>query len=473
MGDGDRSRTDTSFALLSALGERLAGSNPCYLAALDLKTRRHRAPVETQHCSQEEPRRVASRADQSSEAIGVGTSTRLPSLDALRGIAAFWVVLHHCWASSAAAIALGPALRFTPLRLFWGARPPVIFFFVLSGFVLALPHLRGKRPSYFSFVVQRACRIYLPFAASILLSLAAAILLAAGPTSGATAFFDDIWSGVSPGLVGAHLLMTGVIGETNLDSPMWSLVQEMRISVVFPLLVTVALAAGWKRTVLAGAGVFGAAWWSLHHLGQDEFGYYAAVSSAASGLLTVYFLLPFVIGITLAINRDTLVRAIRNVGPLGKAALWAAAASALLAPPLSAGLDALYSLGAGLLIALVLSTPAAATALGVSPLQWLGRISYSLYLIHIPVLAAAVHLLRPHLPLEWIIALTPLLSVLAAQAMFRLVEAPSIRLGRRLAGLAGRGVRLRLAVPPALQKMATPLMAQRGGDAPADTSSRG
>jgi peptidoglycan/LPS O-acetylase OafA/YrhL len=369
--------------------------------------------------------------------VGVAPSKRLTSLDALRGIAALWVVLHHCWASSAAAIALGPMLRLTPLRLLWGARPPVIFFFVLSGFVLTLPFLRARKPPYVSFIVQRACRIYLPFAASIAVSLAAAMLLGAGPTPGATALFNDIWSAVSPRLVAAHLLMTGVIGETNLNSPMWSLVQEMRVAVIFPLLVALAVAAGWKRIGLAAAGVFGAAWLSLHYLGQDAFGYYAAVSPAASVLLTAYFLLPFVIGITLAIHREALVAAFRGAGPRRKPMLWAASAAALLVPPLSAGVELFYSLGAGLLIVLVLATPAAATALGAPPLQWLGRVSYSLYLIHIPVLAAAVHLLRAHLPLEWIIAAVPLLSLLAAQAMFRLVEAPSIRLGRRLAERAG------------------------------------
>jgi peptidoglycan/LPS O-acetylase OafA/YrhL len=393
--------------------------------------------------------------------VGVATSKRLTSLDALRGVAAFWVVLHHCWASSAAAIALGPALRLTPLRLLWGARPPVIFFFVLSGFVLTLPFLRARarKPPYVSFIVQRACRIYLPFAASIAFSLAAAILLGAGPTPGATALFNDIWGAVSLRLVAAHLLMTGVIGETNLNSPMWSLVQEMRVSVIFPLLVALAVAAGWKRMGLAAAGVFGAAWLSLHYLGQDAFGYYAAVSPAASVLLTAYFLLPFVIGITLAIHREALVAAFRSAGPRRKAMLWAASAAALLVPPLSAGVDLFYSLGAGILIVLVLGTPAAATALGAPPLQWLGRVSYSLYLIHIPVLAAAVHLLRAHVPLEWIIAAVPLLSLLAAQAMFRLVEAPSIRLGRRLAERAGARH---------VSALAAALRSRRHGEAPLD-----
>jgi peptidoglycan/LPS O-acetylase OafA/YrhL len=383
---------------------------------------------------------VASRPDHSPEPTGApggGGSTRLVSLDALRGIAALWVVLHHCWASSAAALALNPVLRLTPLRLLWSARPPVIFFFVLSGFVLALPQLRSQRPRYVPFIVQRACRIYLPFAAGIVLSLAAAMLLAARPVTGTTALFNDIWSGLSLRVVGDHFLMTGVIGETNLDSPMWSLVEEMRVSLVFPLLVTFAVAAGWRRTGLAATGLYALTWLALHELGQDGAGYYAAVSPAASVVLTVYFLLPFVIGITLAIHRDALVTAFRDAGPWRQAALWAAAAAALLIPPLSAGVDAPYSLGGGLLIVLVLGTPAAARLLGARPLQWLGRVSYSLYLIHVPVLAATVHLLHPHLKLEWILAAVPFLSLLAAEGMYRLVEAPSIKLGRRLTSRGG------------------------------------
>ena len=99
---------------------------------------------------------------------------RLPSLDALRGMASLVVVVSHCYL-------LIPEARRATLDASWASylllplyngSAAVVVFFVLSGFVLSLPSWRGSVPSYPRFVVRRFCRIYLPFAASILLALA-------------------------------------------------------------------------------------------------------------------------------------------------------------------------------------------------------------------------------------------------------------------------------------------------------------
>jgi len=75
-------------------------------------------------------------------------------------------------------------------------------------------------------------------------------------------------------------------------------------------------------------------------------------------------------------------------------------------------------------------------------------------------------LLRAHLPLEWIIAAVPLLSLLAAQAMFRLVEAPSIRLGRRLADRAGARHVSAFSIAPPSRRHEAPLAALSADDLP-------
>jgi hypothetical protein len=81
-------------------------------------------------------------------------SGRLPSLDGLRGVAALIVVVHHTLLTvpslSVAYFLDGPAavrgskawwLSWTPLHLIWAGGEAVIVFFVLSGFVLALPYV--------------------------------------------------------------------------------------------------------------------------------------------------------------------------------------------------------------------------------------------------------------------------------------------------------------------------------------------
>ncbi len=71
------------------------------------------------------------------------------------------------------------------------------------------------------------------------------------------------------------------------------------------------------------------------------------------------------------------------------------------------------------------------------PLQYLGRISYSLYLIHYPVsclVAAAGFRLTGYAPLPaalWL-ALALVMSIAAAQLLYVLVERPSLQLSRRL-----------------------------------------
>ena len=66
------------------------------------------------------------------------------------------------------------------------------------------------------------------------------------------------------------------------------------------------------------------------------------------------------------------------------------------------------------------------------PLLWLGRISYSVYLWHVPVLVAAQRL-PAHLPSGLLLVLALLVTAVVAQVSYRLVERPGIRLGARLA----------------------------------------
>lgn len=79
------------------------------------------------------------------------------------------------------------------------------------------------------------------------------------------------------------------------------------------------------------------------------------------------------------------------------------------------------------------------TWLGFAPIQFLGRISYSLYLIH-PLVAVRVRGVGRRVfgmeqtPLEWTIVVLAAfaVSILAAVALYRLVERPALRLAHRI-----------------------------------------
>lgn len=89
---------------------------------------------------------------------------RLISLDAVRGIASLIVVFSHCYLT----IPEEPRSRFEAgllwpklLFLLHNGDGAVMIFFVLSGYVLALPFFRGTQPTYARYVLKRLCRIYM------------------------------------------------------------------------------------------------------------------------------------------------------------------------------------------------------------------------------------------------------------------------------------------------------------------------
>src|SRR5579871_5000823 len=94
-------------------------------------------------------------------------SARVVSLDALRGLAAATVVLHHSlvvypqfWAAYLPNRILSTPIKVlarTPLHLAWGGLEAVVVFFVLSGYVLSLPFLGQYPPRYLAFAAKRFC----------------------------------------------------------------------------------------------------------------------------------------------------------------------------------------------------------------------------------------------------------------------------------------------------------------------------
>jgi len=97
------------------------------------------------------------------------------------------------------------------------------------------------------------------------------------------------------------------------------------------------------------------------------------------------------------------------------------------------------SVGASMMIGAVLSSQDFLNWLRLRPLRFLGRVSYSFYLIHWPVfyLTAIAVISTDILPHgatgNWIVCLTSIALALVLSALiYRLVELPLIELGRRL-----------------------------------------
>jgi peptidoglycan/LPS O-acetylase OafA/YrhL len=366
-------------------------------------------------------------------------STRFIELDSLRGLAALNVVLYHLqilWVRDnvpASAIVRSFLAQMAP-----SGTEAVILFFVLSGFVLSLPALAGKPQSYFTFIVRRIFRIYVPYLAAIAVSVAGAYWLHGVVTQ--NAWFNQSWSEpVSWRLVSQHLMFIGVYDSNQFDNPIWSLIHEMRISLIFPWLCALVLLVKnrWSAAIAGGLTIIAFAinkWPVLVHWQLPESIFYAAL---------------FVLGIVLARERKELSAWVLPLQPFAKiliavACVWlyffagpelASVSGRFLAHAIWYVSRWITALGAGGLIVLSLNAQWWQMILAWRPIHLLGKMSYSLYLWHFVVMLYCVHLLYGRMPLGAILILAFLLSIVVSWCSYRWIELPSIALGRKLSNI--------------------------------------
>ncbi len=362
--------------------------------------------------------------------------SRIDALDSVRGIAALIVVFWHCFnrMSDATHMQMG-WLLLTPLRALINGEGAVIVFFVLSGFVLALPYFRPQPPNYTHFMLRRFCRIAIPYYVVIIAVVGVELFIEMPVRSDI-----GIWEEVKPEnnvpvtvvLFLRHIFafVLGAGQDTMLDGPAWSLVHEMRASALFPAMVLLMLRPRIGIPVMAV--LYGAALWIMTQYGdfahfpddpRDVFSAYC---------VTIYLLPCFALGILLAAHRDRIMARLARLPDFVTMLLWMLLLGVFcyhddykIRQPLAMG-------AAALLIMLAQSPGLTAAVLTQSPLRWLGRISYSLYLVHAPIIFFMCQLWGGYLPPYIDVAVIIIAALLAATVMQRTIEVPAIRLGKRL-----------------------------------------
>lgn len=357
----------------------------------------------------------------------------LPELDALRGLAAMVVVFNHgqqLWLAAGAPAWLAHPRHNPLLWLLVNGHASVILFFLLSGFVLTLPRLRGTAQPYTQFALRRFVRIYPPYLVALMVAVSACGLLSGRPSYGG--FLAVHWPRVpdAPSLL-QHLFMLGRFDIFRYDGPVWSLVHEARISLLFPLIAFAAL----RLRAAAVLGVaFGCAVLSSLAMVHAEGSLSGEVRMTAWSLTLGYCGI-FLLGSALARRHSICVHWLDRLPRYGRAALFAAALVLYLYPHATWGaldLTDLWVACAGLLLlAFCLRRQgSAARLLRKRPVRWIGTVSYSLYLVHLPVLLVLSTLCYGRLALPWVMVMYVVTSLLVATALHHLVEVPCIALGR-------------------------------------------
>jgi peptidoglycan/LPS O-acetylase OafA/YrhL len=372
-----------------------------------------------------------------------GPREALQFLDGLRGLAALWVTVHHArwllWEGVAdgynrhperySLFSKGLMAVLAPFRF---GHEAVLFFFVLSGFVIHLGYARklcaeggGARFGFWDYLWRRARRLYPPLlfamVVTFLLDCAAACPIYFGRTP-----YPLINDSIQPHHEGFTAIMnlTFMMGtwapSWGTNEPLWTLHFEWWFYMIYPLLWLVA-----KRSAIGATAfvvVLAAAGWLAQAAGAS-----AAIIFLADVLVS---LLGWWMGGILA---DA------YTGRLRIRSAWVAWLSPLLfvtpclrlpVGPLNNGL---YALGfTGLLAGCLALRTRGASLRALVGLKPLGDMSYTLYVTHFPIFVflsgwlmsrSPAHELPSHL--GWVFAGTAMALLFAYAAHF-LVERPFV-----------------------------------------------
>jgi peptidoglycan/LPS O-acetylase OafA/YrhL len=312
---------------------------------------------------------------------------RYSDLDGMRGVLAIIIAVYHYGLNSLLWSLSGGYIQHAP----WGVVVDV--FFVLSGFVL-LNSVAGKNMTVSGFFISRLFRLVPLYAV----------------TTAVMVVVNVKYALTSSNLLGNLLLGTSFLGFAPLNPPAWSVGYELYIPLLLvacsPLLLRLQLTYMFGALcVLCIAGGY------LAPVGGE------GLARPVVGLLT-----------------GALVYRIHVIMPIHSGRAFPPLFCALLLAIAFTGTFPFLSYIAYPLAAVAVFLGAGGTTLfSFWPVQWLGRLSYAIYLIHWPVMNFSEFFLHidgknsPLVKLCWVSA-TILLSI----AAYHWIERPLTIFGKRL-----------------------------------------
>jgi peptidoglycan/LPS O-acetylase OafA/YrhL len=306
-----------------------------------------------------------------SETAKSGRGPMIASLTGIRALTASWIVVDHFRGQL---FDLLPALRFLDPPLLAGYLRVEVFF-VLSGFILAYNYAEKIRTgaSYRRFLWARAARIY-PL--HITTTFIAVLLALYTPQTFLDAVGHDF--PVNPSNLVANILnLQGILPFRGFDVPSWSLTCEMVAYLVFPALALLAVRLSPRLALLLGALVIAGGVVAINLVAGP-----GPAWLAANDIMWLRIGTDFTAGVLLCVWwRDRP----RTSGRWDYVAIGCVVTVFVLSYCVPGGSPATFlalPVIALLLVAIASASGPVARLLASRPMQWGGKLSYSLYLGH-------------------------------------------------------------------------------------------
>lgn len=377
------------------------------------------------------------------------------SIDGLRGLGALCILCthytHELFRGATGYPAMAEtviAMDRTPLHFIFDGYHWVNMFFVLSGFALSamLSGAGNTTKTYLPYAVNRVFRIYPAYFFAVLAAVVMQHFLYSGPIPVLGDWFNSFWTEppTRSDLVD-HAVMIGHFNTDKLVFVIWSLVQEMRISLLFPLVYAVVVRLGVRGNLNFGIGLIAldCTWATLvdnGHLAPNT--YY----------FTLHYTIFFWAGSLLFKFRDALKqwwaeRPSWQIAILGGAGFilftYGGSINKFLTPEARRTVvigDWLSGAGAVIFIMFVVYSAPLSRFLSTRIMRFFGTISYSLYLFHGIVLIAGLHAFHGVVPLWILLPSCVAASVLISFISFAIVEKPLMIFGKRIASFVARKI---------------------------------
>jgi peptidoglycan/LPS O-acetylase OafA/YrhL len=377
-----------------------------------------------------------------SQPVDKGRASQLPALMGLRGVAALTVVISHVLNTDPGLVhphmlSIAWWFSYTPVNVLWDGDEAVLMFYVLSGFVLARPLTKGRQSeSYLAYYPRRLLRLYPPLWGALVFTFLLTLVESRHNIPGATQWTNSQSNFHTSTLQDAVLPRVG----TTFDGPLWSLRWELLFSLTLPLYVF--LGKAFKRyeavKVLAMLAILLLGVADLKVNDQQ-------ISDA------ILYMPMFGVGVIMAFYERELVgwfsafmrRSIWNRVGLIVFVIVTGDFTSEISPikGIVPGVVVTFAHGLGILgaavaILAVLSWQPFAGALQARPIAWVGRRSYSLYLIHDAILMTIILWLGGHPNPVVALALVLPACLIGLALFYRFVERPT----HKLSSNAGRAV---------------------------------